>query len=275
MRHRRVTRQGHEPVPGGPGPPTFAAGEPNVETGHAAGIHGGVGTAPESDARDRWWHRGDGRPPHRVHRRPVADVWYSCPGPRPLLGTPSRTWGRSAPAACPAPRTCAVRRAPLGDGVSGRRVWWSAPGWWPCLPRYWPATAPSVVVLDPTPERRAVADALGRRSLTRRAEDAASLRPDGGTPRATGRSVPVPRAGRGPAAALRVARPQATVIDLALPGRGEPGCGSARVPPQRPGVRCRIGPVPRGRRTPGIGSGSPARRSTSYVRMARRSGNTW
>jgi threonine dehydrogenase-like Zn-dependent dehydrogenase len=143
----------------------------------------------------------------------------------------------------------------LGDGVSGRRVVVVGAGVVALLTALLARRhgAASVVVLDPTPERRAVADALGLESLDPEGpkDVAASLK-------TRWRHAPGDRGAdvvfqcRGQAAALhlalRVARPQATVIDLAFyqGGAAELRLG-AEFHHNGLGVRCaQIGRVPRG-----------------------------
>ena len=110
----------------------------------------------------------------------------------------------------------------LGDGVRGRRVAVSAPAWWRCSPRCSPAAhgAASVVVLDPTPAapggRRGARPGdprPGRRRPGRGAQDPVAARRRGPGRR---RGVPVPGPGWALHLALRLLRPQGTVIDLAF-----------------------------------------------------------
>ena len=150
---------------------------------------------------------------------------------------------------------CGSEVRSLGDGVSGRRVVVVGAGVVALLTALLARRhgAASVVVLDPTPERRAVADALGLESLDPEGpkDVAASLK-------TRWRHAPGDRGAdvvfqcRGQAAALhlalRVARPQATVIDLAFyqGGAAELRLG-AEFHHNGLGVRCaQIGRVPRG-----------------------------
>ena len=111
----------------------------------------------------------------------------------------------------------------LGDGVRGRRVAVVGAGvvglFTALLARRHGAA--SVVVLDPTPERRSAADALGLDSLDPGgAEDAAVSLKTRWRHAPGERGADVVFQCRGHAAALhlalRIARPQATVIDLAF-----------------------------------------------------------
>jgi Zinc-binding dehydrogenase len=143
----------------------------------------------------------------------------------------------------------------LGDGVRGRRVVVVGAGVVALLTALLARRhgAVSVVVLDPTPERRAVADALGLESVDPEGHKdvAASLK-------TRWRHGPGDRGAdvvfqcRGQAAALhlalRVARPQATVIDLAFyqGGAAELRLG-AEFHHNGLAVRCaQVGRVPRG-----------------------------
>ena len=143
----------------------------------------------------------------------------------------------------------------LGDGVRGRRVVVVGAGVVALLTALLARGhgAASVVVLDPTPERRAVAEALGLEALGLGGpgDVAAALK-------TRWRHAPGDRGAdvvfqcRGQAAALhlalRVARPQATVIDLAFyqGGAAELRLG-AEFHHNGLAVRCaQIGRVPRG-----------------------------
>ena len=143
----------------------------------------------------------------------------------------------------------------LGEGVRGRQVVVVGAGvvglLTALLARRHGAT--SVVVLDPTPERRSVAEALGLESLDPQGPEDVAV-----TLKARWRHAPGDRGAdvvfqcRGQAAALhralRVARPQATVIDLAFyqGGAAELRLG-AEFHHNGLGVRCaQIGRVPRG-----------------------------
>ena len=143
----------------------------------------------------------------------------------------------------------------LGDGVRGRRVVVVGAGVVALLTALLTRRhgAASVVVLDPTPGRRAVAEALGLESLDPEGPNdaAASLKTRWRhAPGDRGADVVFQCRGQ-PAAlhlALRVARPQATVIDLAFyqGGATELRLG-AEFHHNGLAVRCaQIGRVPRG-----------------------------
>jgi NADPH:quinone reductase-like Zn-dependent oxidoreductase len=143
----------------------------------------------------------------------------------------------------------------LGDGVRGRRVAVVGAGVVALLTALLARRhgAASVVVLDPTPARRAVAEALGLETLDPEGPDdaAASLKTRWRhAPGDRGADVVFQCRGQ-PAAlhlALRVARPQATVIDLAFyqAGAAELRLG-AEFHHNGLAVRCaQIGRVPRG-----------------------------
>jgi threonine dehydrogenase-like Zn-dependent dehydrogenase len=143
----------------------------------------------------------------------------------------------------------------LGDGVRGRQVVVVGAGVVGLLTALLARRhgAASVVVLDPTPERRAVAEAVGLEAIDPSGppDVAASLK-------TRWRHAPGDRGAdvvfqcRGQAAALhlalRVARPQATVIDLAFyQGGGAELRLGAEFHHNGLGVRCaQIGRVPRG-----------------------------
>jgi threonine dehydrogenase-like Zn-dependent dehydrogenase len=143
----------------------------------------------------------------------------------------------------------------LGDGVRGRRVAVVGAGVVGLLTALLARRhgAESVVVLDPTPGRRAVADALGLESLDPegRTDVAASLKTRWRhTPGDRGADVVFQCRGQARALhlALRLARPQATVIDLAFyqAGATELRLG-AEFHHNALAVRCaQIGRVPRG-----------------------------
>ena len=143
----------------------------------------------------------------------------------------------------------------LGDGVRGRRVVVVGAGVVALLTALLARRhgAASVVVLDPTPGRRAVAEALGLETLDPQGpnDPAASLKTRWRHgPGDRGADVVFQCRGQ-PAAlhlALRVARPQATVIDLAFyqDGAAELRLG-AEFHHNGLAVRCaQIGRVPRG-----------------------------
>ena len=143
----------------------------------------------------------------------------------------------------------------LGDGVRGRRVVVVGAGVVGLVTALLARRhgAASVVVLDPTPGRRAVAGALGLESLDPEGPNdaAASLKTRWRhAPGDRGADVVFQCRGQ-PAAlhlALRVARPQATVIDLAFyQGRGSRAAARRGVHHSGLAVRCaQIGRVPRG-----------------------------
>jgi threonine dehydrogenase-like Zn-dependent dehydrogenase len=143
----------------------------------------------------------------------------------------------------------------LGDGVRGRRVAIVGAGVVGLLTALLARRhgAESVVVLDPTPGRRAVADALGLESLDPegRTDVAASLKTRWRhAPGDRGADVVFQCRGQATALhlALRLARPQATVIDLAFyqAGATELRLG-AEFHHNALAVRCaQIGRVPRG-----------------------------
>jgi NADPH:quinone reductase-like Zn-dependent oxidoreductase len=143
----------------------------------------------------------------------------------------------------------------LGDGVRGRRVAVIGSGVVALLTALLARRhgAASVVVLDPTPARRAVAEALGLEALDPKGHQDAAI-----TLKARWRHAPGDRGAdvvfqcRGQAAALhlalRVARPQATVIDLAFYQGGADDLRlGAEFHHNGLAVRCaQIGRVPRG-----------------------------
>ena len=143
----------------------------------------------------------------------------------------------------------------LGDGVRGRRVVVVGAGVVALLTALLARRhgAASVVVLDPTPHRRAVADALGLESLDPQGpEDVAATLKTRWRHARGDRGADVVFQCRGHATALhlalRVARPQATVIDLAFyqEGAAELRLG-AEFHHNGLAVRCaQIGRVPRG-----------------------------
>jgi len=110
----------------------------------------------------------------------------------------------------------------LGDGVRGRRVAVTGAGVVALLTALFArrAGAASVVVLDPTPQRRAVAEALGLETLDPTADDPAVVLKTRWRHAADDRGADVVFQCRGQASALHLAlrllRPQGTVIDLAF-----------------------------------------------------------
>ncbi|MFI5925491.1 zinc-binding dehydrogenase [Micromonospora sp. NPDC051543] len=110
----------------------------------------------------------------------------------------------------------------LGDGVRGRRVAVVGAGVVGLLTALLARRhgAASVVVLDPTPQRRRVADALGLESLDPEADDPAVVLKTRWAHVAGDRGADVVFQCRGRAwalhLALRLLRPQGTVIDLAF-----------------------------------------------------------
>jgi NADPH:quinone reductase-like Zn-dependent oxidoreductase len=110
----------------------------------------------------------------------------------------------------------------LSDGVRGRRVATTGAGVVALLTALFArrAGAASVVVLDPTPQRRAVAEALGLETLDPTDEDPAVVLKTRWRHAAGDRGADVVFQCRGQASALHLAlrllRPQGTVIDLAF-----------------------------------------------------------
>ncbi|MFI5935488.1 zinc-binding alcohol dehydrogenase [Actinoplanes sp. NPDC051494] len=110
----------------------------------------------------------------------------------------------------------------LGDGVQGRRVAVTGAGVVGLLTALFAQAhgAASVVVLDPTPARRAVAEALGLETLDPDADDPAVTLKTAWRHNAGDRGADVVFQCRGQASALQLAlrllRPQGTVIDLAF-----------------------------------------------------------
>jgi hypothetical protein len=143
----------------------------------------------------------------------------------------------------------------LGDGVRGRRVVVIGAGVVALLTALLSRRhgAASVVLLDPTPQRRALAHALGLESLDPKGpEDVAAILKTRWRHAPGDRGADVVFQCRGQAAALhlalRVARPQATVIDLAFYQEGAAGLRlGAEFHHNGLGIRCaQIGRVPRG-----------------------------
>ncbi|MGI5215167.1 zinc-dependent alcohol dehydrogenase [Plantactinospora sp. CA-290183] len=110
----------------------------------------------------------------------------------------------------------------LGDGVRGRRVAVTGAGVVALLTALFArrAGAASVVVLDPTPQRRAVAEALGLETLDPEATDPAVVLKTRWRHGPDDRGADVVFQCRGQAGALHLAlrllRPQGTVVDLAF-----------------------------------------------------------
>ena len=110
----------------------------------------------------------------------------------------------------------------LADGVRGRRVAVTGAGVVALLTALFAKRhgAASVVVLDPTPQRRAVAEALGLETLDPDADDPAVVLKTRWRHTADDRGADVVFQCRGQACALHLAlrllRPQGTVIDLAF-----------------------------------------------------------
>jgi NADPH:quinone reductase-like Zn-dependent oxidoreductase len=141
----------------------------------------------------------------------------------------------------------------LGDGVRGRRVAVTGAGVVGLLTALFARRhgAASVVVLDPTPERRAVAEALGLETREASADAVVGLK-TAWRHTADDRGADVVFQCRGQASALQLAlrllRPQGTVIDLAF---YQGGADEVRLGEEFHhnglGVRCaQIGRVPRG-----------------------------
>ncbi|MCY1136440.1 zinc-binding alcohol dehydrogenase [Actinoplanes sp. Pm04-4] len=142
----------------------------------------------------------------------------------------------------------------LGDGVAGRRVVVTGAGVVGLLTALFARRhgAASVVVVDPTPERRAVATSLELQTLDPAAGDPAAILKTAWRHTADDRGADVVFQCRGQAAslhlALRLLRPQGTVIDLAFyqGGADELRLG-AEFHHNGLAVRCaQIGRVPRG-----------------------------
>jgi threonine dehydrogenase-like Zn-dependent dehydrogenase len=142
----------------------------------------------------------------------------------------------------------------LGDGVAGRRVAVTGAGVVGLLTALFARAhgAASVVVLDPTPERRKVAEALGLRTLDPEADDPAVTLKTAWRHTADDRGADVVFQCRGQASALHLAlrllRPQGTVVDLAF---YQGGADAVRLGEEFHhnglGLRCaQIGRVPRG-----------------------------
>ncbi|MEV6490927.1 zinc-binding alcohol dehydrogenase [Actinoplanes sp. NPDC051633] len=142
----------------------------------------------------------------------------------------------------------------LGDGVRGRRVAVVGAGVVGLLTALFAKAhdAASVVVLDPTPERLAVAAALGLETMDPEVEDPAPVLKTAWRHQAGDRGADVVFQCRGQASALNLAlrllRPQGTVIDLAF---YQGGADAVRLGEEFHhnglGVRCaQIGRVPRG-----------------------------
>jgi threonine dehydrogenase-like Zn-dependent dehydrogenase len=142
----------------------------------------------------------------------------------------------------------------LSDGVRGRRVAVTGAGVVGLLTALFARAhgAAAVVVLDPTPERRAVATALGLDVLDPDADDAAVILKTAWRHTADDRGADVVFQCRGRAAALQLAlrllRPQGTVIDLAFYQGGADGVRlGEEFHHNGLGLRCaQIGRVPRG-----------------------------
>ncbi|WP_405095867.1 zinc-binding alcohol dehydrogenase [Micromonospora sp. NBC_01412] len=117
---------------------------------------------------------------------------------------------------------CGTDVRSLGDGVRGRRVAVVGSGVVALLTALFAKRhgAASVVVLDPTPQRRAVAEALGLETLDPDADDPAVVLKTRWNHAAGDRGADVVFQCRGQAwalqLALRLLRPQGTVIDLAF-----------------------------------------------------------
>jgi threonine dehydrogenase-like Zn-dependent dehydrogenase len=142
----------------------------------------------------------------------------------------------------------------LSDGVRGRRVVVTGAGVVGLLTALFAREhgAAGVVVLDPTPQRRAVAAALGLDVLDPEADDPAVVLKTAWRHTAEDRGADVVFQCRGQAAALhlalRVLRPQGTVVDLAF---YQGGADAVRLGEEfhhnALGLRCaQIGRVPRG-----------------------------
>ena len=142
----------------------------------------------------------------------------------------------------------------LGDGVRGRRVAVTGAGVVALLTALWARhhAAASVVVLDPTPQRRAVAAALGLETLDPQAVDPAEVLKTRWSHGPGDRGADLVFQCRGQTSALhlslRLLRPQGTVIDLAFyqQGADEVRLGE-EFHPNALTVKCaQLGRVPRG-----------------------------
>ncbi|WP_433393479.1 zinc-dependent alcohol dehydrogenase [Micromonospora sp. KLBMP9576] len=142
----------------------------------------------------------------------------------------------------------------LGDGVRGRRVAVVGSGVVALLTALFARRhgAASVVVLDPTPQRRAVAEALGLQTLDPEADDPAVVLKTRWAHGPGDRGADVVFQCRGQAwalqLALRLLRPQGTVVDLAF---YQDGADAVRLGEEFHhnglSLRCaQIGRVPRG-----------------------------
>ena len=142
----------------------------------------------------------------------------------------------------------------LGDGVAGRRVVVTGAGVVGLLTALFARAhgAASVLVLDPTPRRREIAGALGLETLDPQAQDPAPVLKTRWRHTADDRGADVVFQCRGQASALHLAlrllRPQGTVIDLAF---YQGGADAVRLGEEFHhnglAVRCaQIGRVPRG-----------------------------
>ncbi|MGB2572374.1 zinc-binding dehydrogenase [Micromonospora citrea] len=149
---------------------------------------------------------------------------------------------------------CGTDVRSLGDGVRGRRVAVVGSGVVALLTALFAKRhgAASVVVLDPTPQRRQVAEALGLQTLDPEADDPAVVLKTRWNHAAGDRGADVVFQCRGQAwalhLALRLLRPQGTVIDLAF---YQDGADAVRLGEEFHhnglSLRCaQIGRVPRG-----------------------------
>jgi NADPH:quinone reductase-like Zn-dependent oxidoreductase len=142
----------------------------------------------------------------------------------------------------------------LADGVRGRRVAVTGAGVVALLTALFARLhgAASVVVLDPTPQRRAVAEALGLQTLDPEADDPAVVLKTRWRHAADDRGADVVFQCRGQASALHLAlrllRPQGTVVDLAFyPGGADAVRLGEEFHHNGLSLRCaQIGRVPRG-----------------------------
>jgi threonine dehydrogenase-like Zn-dependent dehydrogenase len=142
----------------------------------------------------------------------------------------------------------------LADGVRGRRVAVTGAGVVALLTALFARRhgAASVVVLDPTPQRRAVAEALGLETLDPDADDPAVVLKTRWRHTADDRGADVVFQCRGQSSALHLAmrllRPQGTVVDLAFYQGGADGVRlGEEFHHNGLALRCaQIGRVPRG-----------------------------
>ena len=174
---------------------------------------------------------------------------------------------------------CGTDVRSLGDGVRGLRVAVVGGGVIGLLTALFATYhgAAEVVVLDPTPQRRAAAEQLGLRTLDPDDGDPAVILKSRWRHTAGDRGADVVFQCRGRttslALALRLLRPQGTVIDLATTA---PRWSSARSSTTTawPSAAPRSGACPAAPGTPGTGNAFPRKRSPCWVGTATRSAST-